>query len=72
MFSFRKNCPKEITDLIERYLLSRLSDHESQHLEKHLLRCPRCMDIFEEFEQFLTASREARGRRRVEVAPAAI
>ena len=62
MFSLRKKCPDNISDLAELYLLDRLSDAENCGLEEHLLSCSRCMDIFEEAEQFLIAFRDAKGR----------
>ena len=63
MFLFQKKCPKEISDLVERYLLNHLSDGDSRSLEEHLLNCPQCMDVFEETEQFLSASRETQARK---------
>jgi len=63
MFLFQKKCPKEISDLVERYLLNHLSDGDSRSLEEHLLNCPQCMDVFEETEQFLSASRGTQARK---------
>lgn len=72
MLSLQKNCPEEIADLAELYLLNRLSVEDNCKVEEHLLSCSRCMEILEETEQFLTAFRGAKERMNADMAPVPI
>jgi hypothetical protein len=72
MLSLRKNCPEEIADLAELYLLNRLPAEDNCKVEEHLLSCSRCMEILEETEQFLIAFRGARERMNADMAPVPI
>jgi len=69
MLLLRKNCPEDIAELAELYLLDRLPFEDNRQVEEHLLSCSRCMQVLEETEQFLKAFRGAGERMNAEMAP---
>ena len=71
MRSTQMNCPKEISELTELYLLDRLPVGERFEFEQHLLSCSRCLDVLEATEVFLQAVRGALNPIHTNLRPAA-
>ena len=46
-------------DLLEVYAMGKLSDHESEPVEEHLLLCPVCQEQLAELDDFVPAIKTA-------------
>lgn len=55
------NCPLDVVELAEAYLLNRLPAPEAAAFEEHYLACPRCAEILEREQGLHDAIREAYG-----------